>query len=139
MRRQLRVDMETTGNAYLEVMRNAANEIVFARHVDTKLMRLVRLDDPVVVNKEIERGGMKVTVPVSLRERRYVEQVGGGALVPRFTAQQFGTSDPNASATTLDSRRLFTSQGTRIVYFREFGSSRELDMWTGGWEEPTGL
>jgi len=136
VRRKLRVDMETTGNAYLEVMRNATGEIVFARHVDTKLMRLVRLDDPIVVNKEIERGGLKVTVPVSLRERRYVEQVGGGALVPRFTTQQFGTADPNSSGTTLDSRRLFTSQGTRIVYFREFGSSRDLDMWTGIWAGP---
>ncbi|MEE9126650.1 MAG: hypothetical protein V3U11_05880, partial [Planctomycetota bacterium] len=59
-----------------------------------------------------------------------------GALVPRFFSQQFGTADPNSSGTTLDSRRLFTSQGTRIVYFREFGSSRDLDMWTGTWAGP---
>lgn len=135
LRRKLRVDAESTGNAYLEILRNQAGEIVFARQVDPKLMRLVRLDDPILVEKEVERGGVKVTVPISLRERRYVEHVGGGALVPKFTQQGFlgAGVDPNATVSTLDTSRLFSTHGTRIIYFKEFGASRDLDMWTGTW------
>ncbi len=137
LRRELRVDEERTGNAYMEVLRNTAGEIIFARHIDTKLMRMVRLDDPVVVEKTLERGGHEVTIPMSFRERRYVEQVGGGALVPRFQlAGSSAGTDPDATGSTLGKGNLFTSQGVRIIYFKEFGASRDLDMWTGIWAPP---
>lgn len=137
IRRQLRDSKEKTGNSYLEVLRNAAGEIVFARTIDPKLMRLVRLDDPVVVEKTLERGGAEVTQAVSIRERRFVQHVGGGALVPKFHQPGFGSPslDPNARSTEMDTRRLFSSQGTRVVYFKEFGASRDLDMWTGIWAQ----
>jgi PBSX family phage portal protein len=76
LRRRLRRDQERTGNAYLEVVRNPAGEIVFLRHVDTKMIRLVKLDEPVAVEKTVIRRGKPVTIAVAMRERRFAQMIG---------------------------------------------------------------
>ncbi len=76
LRRRLRRDQERTGNAYLEVVRNPAGEIVFLRHVDAKMIRLVKLDEPVAVEKTVSRRGRPVTISVAMRERRYAQMIG---------------------------------------------------------------
>ncbi len=76
MRRKLRYDMESTGNGYLEVLRNAGRQIIFLRWADSKLMRLVRLDDPVEVEVELDRDGEKVKAKILTRERRYCQLLG---------------------------------------------------------------
>lgn len=139
MERKLCRDREKTGNSYMEVLRNAKDEIVLARRIDPKLMRLVRLDDPVVVEKEMKRGGQTVKLNVPLRERRFVEQVGGGAIIPRFRqSPSTAGQDPDATVSALGpstqgQSAFFAGQGIRIIYFKEFGASRDLDMWTGAW------
>jgi PBSX family phage portal protein len=74
-RKQLRDDLEKTGNAYLEVIPNALGEVVFLRHVEAKTVRMVRLDRPVFVEKELTRGGKTVKVQVAVRERRFVQRM----------------------------------------------------------------
>ena len=59
MRKILRRDLERTGNAYLEVLRNAQDEIVMFRHVDAKMMRILRLDDAIPVPVTVIRKGKK--------------------------------------------------------------------------------
>ena len=76
IRRKLRYDMETTGNGYIEVLRNLEGKIIFLRWIDAKLMRLVRLDDPVEVEVELEREGEKVKAKALVRERRYCQLLG---------------------------------------------------------------
>lgn len=76
VRRQIRYDMETTGNGYLEVIRNSDGEITFMRRLDAKLVRLVKLDAPVEVEKTINRMGKEQTIKVSVRDRRYAQVVG---------------------------------------------------------------
>lgn len=75
-RRQLRRDLESTGCGYLEVIRNVGGDVVFLRRLDAKLTRLVALDEPVAVDREVERMGVKATVKMQVRERRFVQQVG---------------------------------------------------------------
>ena len=99
IRALLRRDLERVGNAYLEVMRNPQDDIVFIRHVDAKMMRIVRLDDPVPVKKTVIRGGKPVGITVMTRERRYTQDV----------------------------------NGITLVYFKEFGASRDLNKNTGLW------
>lgn len=99
IRRDLRYDLEATGNAYLEVMRNPAGEIIMLRRLDSTMMRLVRLDEAVTVEKEIDRNGKKVKAKMSLRERRFAMKV-----------------------------------GNKVIYFKEYGASRNLDRDTGMWE-----
>lgn len=76
MRRKLRRDLESTGNAYLEVIRNNSGAIVFLRHMEAKMTRLLRLDQPVAVVRKITRGGKEINAKVLERQRRYVQVVG---------------------------------------------------------------
>ena len=57
MRKLLRRDLERTGNAFLEVLRNAQDEVVMIRHVDAKMMRILRLDDAIPVPVTVTRRG----------------------------------------------------------------------------------
>ena len=76
LRRQCRRDQERTGNSYFEVVRNPPREIVFLRHVDAKMVRLVKLDEPVSVEKTVMRRGKSVTISVAMRERRFAQMIG---------------------------------------------------------------
>jgi PBSX family phage portal protein len=78
-RRKRRVDLETTGNGYLEVIRNAAGDIQSLRHLPSYQMRLSKLDDePIKVDVPILRvrpdlSVEVVRVPWWRRFRRYVQ------------------------------------------------------------------
>ena len=98
IRRELRSDLESTGNGYLEVVRNIADEILMMNYLPGVDMRLVRYDEPVVVPKTLTRAGKEIEVKVRARERRFVQLING-----------------------------------KKVYFKEFGSSRDLDRDTGKW------
>lgn len=102
MRRELRPDMEGTGNGYFEVIRNITGDVVLINYLASTDMRLVRYDAPVMVAKTVTRRGKPVSLNLRVRERRYVQMVNG-----------------------------------KKVFFREFGSSRELDRDTGKWADPT--
>jgi PBSX family phage portal protein len=107
LRRRLRRDVESVGNAYMEVIRNIKGDIVFLNYLDAKLVRLVRLGKAVQVEEEIERFGKKAKVHTLKRERRFAMLIGG---------------------------RTTVSNVTKVLYFREFGASREINKWTGLWE-----
>ncbi len=98
-RRKLRRDQEITGNAYLEVLRAVNGNIVFAKPIESHMIRLVKLDDPVQVATTVTRFGNDQKVFIMKRERRFAQLV-----------------------------------GKKIIYFKEFGSSRELNRITGKWE-----
>jgi PBSX family phage portal protein len=76
IRRELRRDLETTGNAYLEIIRNNKGDIVFLRPIDAMLIRLMKLEDAVAVNKKINRGGSEINVKLLERQRKYVQKIG---------------------------------------------------------------
>lgn len=98
LRRKLRIDLESTGNGYLEVIRNIAGEVVFLRHLESVAMRLVKLDAPTNVEVTVVRGGKEVTATMPMRERRFAYKI-----------------------------------GAHLVYYREFGSSRQVNKKTGSW------
>jgi capsid portal protein len=100
-RRAMRNEQERIGNAYLEIMRNAMGEVIFWKPIiPAKNMRLIRLDDPVDVEKIVTRNGKDQKVVVPVRERRFVQAV-----------------------------------GTKAVWFKEFGASRDVNRETGEWAE----
>ncbi len=102
LRAQLRRDLEVLGNAYMEVIRTMDGKLIGLRYVDAKLTRLVRLDRPIVAEKTMERNGKEETFRMWVRERRFVQVIGG-----------------------------------KKRFFREFGASRQLNIKTGRWEDPT--
>lgn len=89
MRKSIRRELEGLGNAYLEVIRNPKDEILFLRPVDAKMMRLLRLDEPVLVEKSLNRNGKVVKTRLMQRERRFCQQIGGRAMA---YFKEFGAS-----------------------------------------------
>lgn len=76
LRRKIRVDLESTGNAYLEVLRTGTGKLAFLRYLDASLMRMVRLDKPVLVEKTVIREGIPLTLKINIRERKFAQMVG---------------------------------------------------------------
>ena len=99
MRRDLARDMERVGYGVLEIMRNAAGEVVFLRNTPARTIRLCKLDAPAPVVRTVSRGGAEMSVAVKVRERRFVQLMAG-----------------------------------QLLFFKEFGASRQLDKHTGQWE-----
>ena len=77
IRRDIRRDREGTGNGYMEVIRNAEGEVALINSLDCNEMRLIRMDDPVSVTKEVTRRGVEVSLTMRTRERRFVQQING--------------------------------------------------------------
>jgi PBSX family phage portal protein len=75
-RRQIRRDLEETGVAYLEILRNPAREIMFAHRVESTTIRLLKLDTGVPVVKLVMRSGKMTKVTLMERQRRYIQMVG---------------------------------------------------------------
>lgn len=87
LRKRLRRDLETTGNAYIEVLRNATGDLVFLRQIEASRVRLLRLDPPINADKEITRNGKTETVTIAVRERRFVQLIAGKPIYfPEFGA-----------------------------------------------------
>lgn len=76
-RKKLRRDIKRNGNGYLEVIRNAKDEIVLSRHVDSKMVRIVKLSDPVGQDIKVKRRGKEVKLNIQARYRRYVQLING--------------------------------------------------------------
>jgi PBSX family phage portal protein len=102
IRRKFRRDLESTGYAFLEVLRAVSGDLVGFRNLESTTVRLVKLDDPVEVKKKITRNGKEIELTMMERERRF------GVLY----------------------------MAARKVYFREYGTTRQLNKHTGEWESP---
>lgn len=76
LRRELRRDLEATGNGYLEVIRSLEGKIVFLKHVPAATIRMLHYDSAVPAEKSVFRNGKEFKVTMSVRERRYVQVLG---------------------------------------------------------------
>jgi PBSX family phage portal protein len=113
LRRVTRQDLEVTGNAYWEVMRNGAGQIARLVHVPSYTVRLLPLDrEPVEVRERVRTSPVAFdTVMVRRRLRRFVQvqaadrvffkSLGDPRTVSRKTGRAFATleamraEDPN--------------------------------------------
>lgn len=119
-RKRLRRDLHRTGNAYLEVMRNVQDEIVFTRHADSKMMRLVKLENPQSQVLTVRRRGRDVTMTIQTRYRRFVQIVNGVQL--RYF-KEFGCPldlDKTTGLWAKPGERLgFQKRATEIIHFTD--------------------
>jgi PBSX family phage portal protein len=81
IRRKIRRELESVGYAYLEVLRSVAGEIVGFRNMTTHNVRMVKLDDPVLVKRKLIRNGKEVELQLWSRERRFVQRVAATTMV----------------------------------------------------------
>ena len=112
VRKKLRVDVETMGIGYLEVMRDTKNQIAAFNHVSSNNVRKTTKDrEFVTVNKVIIRNGKQVTIPHRKKFRRYVQRSGLDTVYfkefgdPRTidyrTGKELPKPDPTVEATEL--------------------------------------
>lgn len=91
IRRKLRRDLEATGNAYLEVIRNPKGEITFLNYLDAKYVFMMKLDNSTTpVSRVVKRNGRDVSLKMSVRERRFAQVVGVNAVY----FKEFGSTRP---------------------------------------------
>jgi len=118
LRRRLRRDLESTGMGYIEVIRNLDGEVVFLRHGRSTSFRLVRLDDPVVAEKTVRRGGEVQTFSVWVRERRFMQRAGSNRAI---YFKEFGASrdlDKNTGRWAEEDERIpFEDRATELIFF----------------------
>ena len=127
VRRELRRDLEITGNGYLEVIRSVNGEIVYVRRLDPKWIRLVQLDMPVPVTKTVRRFGEDVEITMLMRERRYAQA--HSTKMHFKVSEQQGTDQRRAQMDGSDAR----TNHDHIIFFKEFGASRDVNKWSGDW------
>lgn len=122
LRRALRRDLEETGNAYIEIIRNRKGDIVFLRQVDAMLIRMMKLEDAIPVKKTIKRGGSEINVKVLERQRRYVQKIGDTKVrffkdygVERNLNADTGAWEGDPTASTLDSNQVTSASATETI------------------------
>ncbi|MGE5528075.1 MAG: phage portal protein [Patescibacteria group bacterium] len=74
IRRKTRRDLESTGNAYWELLRNGLGELAGIEHIEAYTMRLTKLDlEPIEVTLPVVRNGKIEEIRYLRRFRRYVQ------------------------------------------------------------------
>jgi len=119
LRKQLRHDIESTGNGYLEIIRNQNGEIIGLEVLPAVEMRLMPRDaEPIEVEIPVRRGGELVLVRYMRRFRRYVQRRAGQVRYfkqfgdPRQMDADTGeyTDSPKLPATEVAHFRIYTSR-----------------------------
>jgi PBSX family phage portal protein len=112
-RQKLRSDLESTGNAYFEIIRNKSGDIQAFTHLPSYQMRLGRMEEEhILVNKKILKmeydGSVSIAVqPMYHRFRKY------------------------AQCRTIQFNGVGVSSGGKIRWFKEFGDHRIYNIETG--------
>lgn len=104
--RRMRKDLETTGNAFWEVLRNGIGTIVGFRHIPAHQVRLLNVDS----------GLVSVQVP-------YVDEDDAGNPVLKTRTEQVRSRRYAQGA--------ISSGSGGIAYFKQFGDARIMDSKTG--------
>lgn len=114
LRKECRRDLEYTGNAFLEVVRNVDSKIVFINRIESHMMRLVKLGEPHLVPYVISRFGEEMTVSMFKRERLYAQRVGSSLIY----FKEFGAVyDVNRKTGAWSEKKLaVTERGNEIIH-----------------------
>lgn len=132
LRKLIRRDLETVGNAFIEVLRTMDGKIAFMRHIEAKTMRIVRLDNAVLVAKEVMRNGKLVKININVRERRFVQRV--NLKLQYFKEYQASreVSKTTGAWETAQSPVAVTDRGTEVVHFikmKDPGTPYGVPLW----------
>ncbi len=134
MRKDLRRDLESTGNTYIEVMRNPKNEVVMMRHLNSKLMRLIGFGAPIEVTKTVVRNGQEMSTQVAVRQRRFVQVIGGRNWVyfKEFGAALEVNKRTGAWVPEDEEPIPFKERGTEIIHLKlmpDIGTAYGVPRW----------
>lgn len=121
LRKKTRVDIEHTGNAWWEVLRNRGGDIVGFNHIPSYQMRLGTLDsEPIKIKQPILRLGKGGEVTVDTKD-----------VWRRFR--------PHVQSRTILTQRLTTIGSSELRWFKEFGDPRHYHYKTGNLDGENGV
>jgi PBSX family phage portal protein len=116
-RRRLQRDQEQTGNAYFEVIRNAADDIQGFTHIPAYQVRLGRMDEEA---RKVKRKILELQADGSVQIKEQEEW-------RRFRKY--------VQSRTVHRHTLTAIQGHKAVWFKEFGDQRQMDKNTGEFKD----
>ena len=123
LRRRTRQDLEVTGNAYWEVLRNVSGEIARLVYVPSYTMRLLPLDSqpvpveetirisPVTIERVSTRQRMRRFLQIVYTQRTFFKSFGDPRVISRTTGEVF------ASLEALQTSRPHDGPATEILHF----------------------
>lgn len=129
LRKRARWDLETIGNAYIEVGRNRLGEIVTAWHIPGHLMRMTSKDkEPILVNVTLPRFSGPETRNIKKHYRRFAQQASAKLVFfkefgdPRQIDPKDGTENKTLG---------FEDSATEIIHIRLYhpGSPYGVPRW----------
>jgi PBSX family phage portal protein len=112
-RKKLRADLETTGNAYFEVIRDESGEIQSFMHLPSYQMRLGRLDDN---HRLVDRKILELQIDGSVKLK---------------TIKEYRRFRKYVQSKVVYNRSLSTVGGSKMSWFKEFGDPESYDVKTG--------
>ncbi len=114
LRRRTRQDLEVTGNAYWEVLRNAKGEVARLVYMPSYTVRLLPLDpkpvdveesvriSPVTLERVATRQRMRRFLQIQYAQRTYFKAFGDSRVVSRSNGEVFASIEELKSARPLD-------------------------------------
>ena len=123
MRRKLRWDLESTGNGYFEVIRNAVGLLIYLKRVDPKTMRLIRLGEAKITKKEVIRNGKKFIINMNVRPRAYVQKVGTNTIYFKEFGTGFNINSQTGEWSDDNTAISFNDRGNEIIHFTTIDDS----------------
>lgn len=116
-RRKLRIDLESTGNAWFEIIRNSSGRIIGFTHLPSYQMRLGKLDvDPFLVDRPI----LELQADGSVRAK---------------TIKQYRRFRRHVQSRAIRLRTMDVVDGHKTRWFKDFGDPRRLHKETGKFED----
>ena len=116
-RRKLRIDLEATGNAWFEVMRNASGDIIGFTHIPSYQMRLGKLDaDSFLVDRPI----LELQSDGSVKAKKI---------------KQYRRFRRHVQSRAIRLRTMDVVDGHKTRWFKDFGDPRRLHKETGKFED----
>jgi len=130
LRKRLRRDLEVTGNAYMEVVRNLSGEPQLFFWVDARRVRLSRLDEQATdVVMTVPRGGTVQKIPVQKKFRRLAMITARGVAPVWF--KEFGDPRRISATTGEEVADGVDTPATELIHFKIGNGTYGIPRWIG--------
>lgn len=120
IRRNLRRDLEETGNGYIEFLLNNENEVLFFKYLDAKYVRLVEFteQDRTEVQVPVIRNGREFNARLRKNERRYYYQKGTTTRYLKELGAERDVHFETGEWSTRGARLPLANRGSALIHFR---------------------
>lgn len=142
VRKNMRNDLESTGNGYIEIIRTTKGDIGLMYQADAKYIRLQKKQkDPVPIKVKLRRGGKEIVVTVNKRFRKFV-MITSTARNDYRWFKEYGDSREMDAATGFYKGEEGYKEGnpaTELLHFKIGNDTYGVPRWSGNVMNAMGL